>query len=170
MTARRVLTAKQRRFVREYLLDLNAAAAYRRAGYKVQSNHQASVNAARLMAKDSITAAIAAAQRQRQERTEITADLVLQRLDRESERRGHGSSHSARVQALKLLGLHLGMFPKKVQLTGKDGGPVRFSAAEWTDDELARIIADDDSKQSAEANAPAGGGGAAAAPSGSQPA
>ncbi len=56
------LTDRQRAFVREYLVDLNAAAAFVRAGYKARTPHQASVNAARMMANDGIAAAVAAEQ------------------------------------------------------------------------------------------------------------
>jgi phage terminase small subunit len=52
------LTPKQRRFVEEYVKDLNAAAAYRRAGYVAGSNESAAANAARLIAKDNIKVAV----------------------------------------------------------------------------------------------------------------
>jgi len=42
------LTAKQRRFADEYLIDLNATAAYKRAGY-AGDGHGAEVNASRLL-------------------------------------------------------------------------------------------------------------------------
>jgi hypothetical protein len=43
-----MLTAKQRRFAAEYLQDMNATAAYRRAGYRARG-HAAEVNACRLL-------------------------------------------------------------------------------------------------------------------------
>ena len=72
------LTPKQEMFVKEYLIDLNATQAYLRAGYKVSEN-VAAVNAKRLLSNAKIDAAIQKAVNKRAERTEITADKVLQR-------------------------------------------------------------------------------------------
>jgi phage terminase small subunit len=68
------LTPKQKRFVEEYLIDLNAAGAAERAGY---SANAANVEGCRLMKKSHIAAAIRAAQGARSERMQITADQVL---------------------------------------------------------------------------------------------
>lgn len=73
------LTPKQQRFVDEYLCDLNATKAAERAGY---SRKTANEQGARLLANVSVRAAIAAAQKARQERTHITADGVLRELSR----------------------------------------------------------------------------------------
>lgn len=71
------MTPKQQRFVEEYLVDLNASAAARRAGYAAKrADQQALEN----MRKPEIASAIAAAQHQRSERTKIDADWVLRRL------------------------------------------------------------------------------------------
>lgn len=72
----RPLTAKQKRFVDEYLIDLNATQAAIRAGY---SPHTANEIGAENLAKPSIAAAVAAAVAARKERTQITADDVLRR-------------------------------------------------------------------------------------------
>lgn len=71
------LTDKQKRFVQEYLVDLNATAAARRAGY---SEKTANEQGARLLAKSSIQAAIQAAMQKRQKRVEITQDMVIKEL------------------------------------------------------------------------------------------
>lgn len=72
------LNAKQQRFVEEYLVDFNATAAYRRAGYVARGNG-AEVNASKLLRNTKVQAAIAAAQKALSERTEITQDMVLER-------------------------------------------------------------------------------------------
>lgn len=136
MARERRLTPKQQRFVQEYILDLNATAAALRAGYKSGDVGR------QLLTKTHVRAAIAEAKKCRAERCELSADAILRRLDRESRRRGRGSSHSARVQALKLLGQHLGLFPKRLEVTGADGGPMRFDMRDLTDEELNRIIAE----------------------------
>ncbi|MBQ1766110.1 MAG: terminase small subunit [Aquincola sp.] len=73
------LTDKQTAFCREYLVDLNATAAARRAGY---AEKRARDTASDLMAMPKIQAAIADLMRERETRTNITADRVLQELGR----------------------------------------------------------------------------------------
>lgn len=104
------LSAKRQRFVEEYLVDLNAAAAYRRAGYTARSDNVAAVEGHRLLSDPKIAAAISAAQAARSERTLITADEVIQGLKAEATRMGGGSSHGARVAAWVALGKHLALF------------------------------------------------------------
>lgn len=69
------LTPKQKRFVAEYLIDLNATAAAKRAGY---SEKTACEQAARLLANVKVQAAVQSAMQEREKRTEITQDMVLQ--------------------------------------------------------------------------------------------
>lgn len=73
------LTAKQARFVDEYLVDLNATAAARRAGYTHNNPSEIGYG---LLQKTSVQAAISAAQRERSARTGITADRVIQEIAR----------------------------------------------------------------------------------------
>ena len=78
---KRPLTDKQLRFVDEYLIDMNASAAYRRAGY-VAKGHAAESAAARLLRNVEVQDAIEAAKEIRSERTGITADRTLLELSR----------------------------------------------------------------------------------------
>lgn len=75
----RALAPMQRRFVEEYLVDLNGSQAATRAGY---SEKTARVKAAQLMALPHVMEAIEAGMALRAERTEITQDRVLQELAR----------------------------------------------------------------------------------------
>lgn len=77
--AKRPLTDKQRRFVDEYLIDLNATQAAVRAGYSKATARQAG---AENLSKPVIADAIAAAKDVRSERTGITADRTLLELSR----------------------------------------------------------------------------------------
>ena len=107
------LTPKQQRFVEEYLIDLNGTQAAIRAGYSPKTaKEQASEN----LAKPNIQEAIQGAQSARSERTEVNQDYVVQRLKGEAELTGQGSSHSARVRALELLGKHVSMFGDEKQI------------------------------------------------------
>lgn len=71
------LTNKQRRFVDEYLVDLNATQAAIRAGYSQKTAGQIGDEN---LKKPQIAAAIQEAQAKRSERTEITQDMVLREL------------------------------------------------------------------------------------------
>lgn len=72
------LTPKQKRFVEEYIVDLNATRAAIAAGYSESSAKQiASEN----LSKPDVQEAIQAAMEARSKRVEITADTVLKRLD-----------------------------------------------------------------------------------------
>lgn len=70
------LTEKQKRFADEYLIDLNATAAYGRAGY-IGKGKTAGVNAARMLGNARVAAYIAAKQTKLQEKTGITQERVL---------------------------------------------------------------------------------------------
>lgn len=76
-----MLTPKQARFIDEYLVDLNAAAAARRAGYAAK---RADVIGHENLGKPEIAAAIAAAKTERSRRTQVDADWVLRRLHRDA--------------------------------------------------------------------------------------
>lgn len=71
------LTAKQQRFVDEYLIDLNATQAAIRAGY---SKKTAQVQSARLLSNVMVSAAVAKGMDTRAARTGITQDMVLREL------------------------------------------------------------------------------------------
>ncbi|MFV1536942.1 terminase small subunit [Phaeobacter sp. JH204B] len=73
------LTPKQKRFVEEYLVDLNATQAAIRAGYSAKTAHSVGHENLR---KPEIAKALKDAQSKRSDRTEITQDRVLQELAR----------------------------------------------------------------------------------------
>lgn len=133
------LTPKQQRFVDEYLVDLNATQAYKRAGYKVKNDRVAAACSAKLLANANVSHAIEEARKAQSERTQITADYVLKGLQSVAERclqrepvMVWDSSSRSMVQAadedgahiwrfdsiganrsFELLGKHLGLFDKK---------------------------------------------------------
>lgn len=121
--AERPLTDKQKRFVEEYLVDLNATAAAGRAGYKGKYLDRIG---SQLLGKSRVAEAVAAAQAARSRRTELTQDEVVNGLRTEAAYAGEGASHSARVRAWELLGKHQGMFPEKHEHGGPGGGAIPF--------------------------------------------
>lgn len=148
------LNLKQQRFVDEYLLDLNATAAYKRAGY-VATGNSAEVNAARLLRNAQVAKCIQEAMDKRSNDLGIDARYVLSTiketidrcrqvhpvLDRKGEQvyvvKGDGDDAkivpafefdaSGVLKGAELLGKHLKMFTDKTELTGADGGPVNMN-------------------------------------------
>ena len=126
------MTAKQERFVQEYLVDLNATQAALRAGY---SEKTARSIGAENLSKPDIEKAIADALEARRLRTEITQDRVLEELAaiafaplpevREVKM-------SDRLVALDKLAKHLGMFTEHHHHTGE----VTTSVRDLSDEEL----------------------------------
>lgn len=71
------LTDKQKKFIDEYLVDLNATQAAIRAGYKEKAAYR---TGAENLRKPQIQEEIQKRMEERQRRTEITQDMVLQEL------------------------------------------------------------------------------------------
>lgn len=127
------LTPKQKTFVQEYLVDLNATQAAIRAGYSAKTARQVG---AENLSKPVIQEFIQAAMNKRSERTEITADYVLYGIKAIVEQCtsqktivnedgtetvvGNFDPQPA-LKGLELLGKHLKIFVDRAELTGKDG-------------------------------------------------
>ena len=75
------MTKKQKRFVEEYLIDLNATQAAIRAGYKAGNAQRASEIGSELLQKTPVADAISKAMAERSRRTGVSADRVIQELD-----------------------------------------------------------------------------------------
>lgn len=127
------LTPKQQRFVEEYLVDLSAAGAVRRAGYKVRRPDQQGYE---LLRKPEIAAAIEEQRLKVALRTARTVDQVLadigkvrdnaMELINDTDTGGQSMrSHKDALKALELEGKHLGAFDDRLRLMGGDGGPLQ---------------------------------------------
>jgi phage terminase small subunit len=111
------LNERHRRFVAEYLNDLNATRAYK-AVYKC-SDRVANVNGSRLLANANITAAIAAGQSKVVTKLELTVEAHLERLRALSIAAEADGQYSAAVKAEELRGKVSGFYVEKVEHSGR---------------------------------------------------
>ena len=74
------LTAKQKIFADEYLIDLNATRAYKVAYPRVKKDETARVNSSRLLTNANVVTYVDKRMKDREKRTEITQDMVLKEL------------------------------------------------------------------------------------------
>lgn len=184
----RKLNAHQRRFVDEYVIDLNATRAAERAGYSAKSAYS---QAHDLLKKPEIQTLIQAAFEARSQRTQIAADDVVRELrwiaqsdvaevmqvdeegrvfvrsltdlpervrraiskitqrttevvtqdGRTVEKIQLAVEFHSKTAALRMLMDHLGMdAPKRIESTGKDGGPVETKVNHGLTPEASRAI------------------------------
>jgi len=137
------LTAKQKTFCEEYLIDLNATQAAIRAGYSEKTAKQI---ATENLSKPVLAEYIAELQAKRSAETKIDAAWVLLSakkvydrcmqeeavLDRDGAPTGeYKFEHAGANKALDTIGKHMDVQAfvdkKTLELTGKDGGPIEHS-------------------------------------------
>lgn len=121
MTA--ALNERQKRFVAEYLIDLNATQAAIRAGYSQKTAYSMGQ---RLLKKVEVQDELQKAMKQRQARTEITQDYVIEKLKEIADMSASDMAisdlkYANKIRVLELLGKHLGMFEGKANEPENDG-------------------------------------------------
>jgi phage terminase small subunit len=109
------LTPRQKRFVAEYLIDLNAKQAAIRSGYSAKTAEQ---QGPRLLGYAGIRDLIEASRKKQQERLERTADDIVRDIrEIAAQARRSGDLRNA-LKGLELEGKRLGMFESRVRLGG----------------------------------------------------
>ncbi len=74
------MTEKQKLFADEYLIDLNATRAYLVAYPRVKKENVAAVNGSKMLRNTKVASYIQERMKERQQRTEVTQDRVIQEL------------------------------------------------------------------------------------------
>ena len=117
------LTARQEAFVREYLLDGNAAAAMRRTGYAGKSPKQAGWWH---MQSKAVREAVDEGRKRLAEEAGRRALDVLHDIQDVSREAREGGDLRTALRGLELEGKHYGMFTDRVrqEISGPGGGPV----------------------------------------------
>jgi hypothetical protein len=96
-------------YVRVYLNTLSHPKAYQSVNPGLK--HYPSDNP--YSRKENIKFHISLKLQEQAEALSLTPELILSQLLKEATREGNGSNHAARIQALQILGKHLGMFTEK---------------------------------------------------------
>lgn len=154
------LSAKQARFVEEYLLDLNATAAARRAGYAESTATKRAplwVGKSRDRCPDSYLAVwdtVQAAKEERAKRNKLTQERILEELaalgfidlsnivevvDGKLKVKDAATLMTSKTKSLELLGRHFGMFTDRIEIPNSGGVlrvPATADAKDW--DEKAK--------------------------------
>lgn len=103
---------KHELFVAEYLVDMDAGAAYKRAGYKVKGDKAAQASARALLRNPLVWEMVEAAQLKRIAERKMDADKVLLRLEFVYEQAAQVRDWPTALATLKEIGKHYGIFEK----------------------------------------------------------
>lgn len=121
MRSKSNLSDKQKMFCKEYIIDLNATQACIRAGYSEKTARQiGSENLSKLNIQDEIAKLI----KDREERMQLTADKVLEDIERVRGLAEGSEQYSISLKASELQGKHLAMFTDKQQIDGEVMMPI----------------------------------------------
>lgn len=117
------LTAKQQRFVEEYLVDLNATQAAIRAGYKAKT---AAVIGSENLKKPYVKAEIQKRQQEKSNKTGITQERVLNELAKvafadAADNPTADLRYTNKLRALEMLAKHLGLFERSNEDDSNEG-------------------------------------------------
>jgi hypothetical protein len=103
------LNALEKLYVRTYLSTLSHPKAYEAINPGLKKYHIDNPYSS----KENIKFHISLKLQEQAEALCLTPEVILTQLYKEATREGNGSNHAARIQALQILGKHLGMFTEK---------------------------------------------------------
>jgi phage terminase small subunit len=132
------LTVKQRRFVEEYLIDFNGAAAVLRAGYNCKYPNRL---ASQMLNHPGIKAAIDQVTLERASDSVIKPDYVINKITRTIEKADAENNHSAVLRGCELLARHLGMFIERQEISGPNGDAIKIKQVQDAADAFTSAIA-----------------------------
>lgn len=123
-TLRDKLSYRQRRFCEEFIIDYNASAAARRAGYALTwVDRQASA----LLHNANCMAYIDAIDSNKQSKiVSVDPDYVIQKTIKNIDKAETSNNLTAVFRGLELLARHLGMFIDRTEITGKNGEAIQI--------------------------------------------
>ena len=117
------LTGKQQKFVEEYLVDLNASHAVKRAGYKTDNPGKVAHD---MMKNPGVRFAIDGLKAERAKNSDVTSDYVLKELNELYKEARSEKQYAPAIRSLELLGKHLSMFVERTEISGPDGEAIKY--------------------------------------------
>lgn len=132
------LTVKQRRFVEEYVVDFNGAAAVLRAGYTTK---WAKRLAHEMLKHPGIRAAIDAITLERASESVIKPEYVINKITKTIEKAEEANNHNAVLRGCELLARHLGMFIERQEISGPNGDAIQIKRVQEAADAFTSAIA-----------------------------
>lgn len=132
------LTVRQRRFVEEYTIDFNGAAAVSRAGYVSKYPNRM---AYQLLKNPAIKAAIDQVTLERAHESVIKPEYVINKITRTIEKAEEDNNHNAVLRGCELLARHLGMFVERQEISGPNGDPIAVKQVQDAADAFTSAIA-----------------------------
>jgi phage terminase small subunit len=116
------ISAKMELFVSEYLVDLNATEAVKRAGYKTNNPNRMGTD---LLRHPLIRARIDSALQKRIENNEVKADYLINKLISIIENT-ESSNPQACLRAIELAGKSIALWKERQEVSGPDGGAIQM--------------------------------------------
>ena len=120
------MTEKQKIFADESLIDLNATRAYRVAYPSVKKEESAAVNGSKLLRNAKVAEYITERMEERQKRTEITQDRVLNELAAIAFSKASDYAKVVEKQATAEVDGNI------IPLVGEDGEPILYREDNWS--------------------------------------
>jgi phage terminase small subunit len=128
------LGSMQERFIDEYLVDLNGAAAVRRAGYKTTNPNRI---ATRLLNHPLVQRELDTRQSKTREKLALSAEYVISKLIDITEMTAKDAD---KLRALELLGRHLGLYRDRQEISGVDGEAIQYQKVTEDAEEFTKNI------------------------------
>jgi phage terminase small subunit len=111
-----MISKRQKQFVNEYLVDRNATAAAKRAGYAEGSAHNAGCV---LMKKPEIMAAIQKKEIKICEKLDLSVEKIISQIEDVRKECMANQDYRAALKALEMLGRHIGMWREQIDVNVK---------------------------------------------------
>lgn len=132
------LTVRQRRFVEEYLVDFNGAAAVERAGYNTKYPNRLSHE---MLHNPAIKAAIDQLTMDRAKESTLKPEYVINKIQRTIEKADVDSNYNAVLRGCELLARALGMFVERKEISGPNGDAIQYKQVQEAADAFTSAIA-----------------------------
>lgn len=131
------LTVRQRRFVEEYLVDFNAAAAVDRAGYNTKYPNRLAYE---MLQHPGIKAAIDALTLDRASESVLKPEYVINKIRQTIEKAESTNNHNAVLRGCELLARSLGMFVERKEISGPNGDAIKYEQVREAADAFTSAI------------------------------